>query len=188
MKAIRTTQKDSKKLFAIIVASTIIILVLGYLGYAYITKKVWPFADHTTKIIDNVNYAPPTEREIRNSQDGKKNSANQEAGNTPMDSSTNVLVGVAYAGYNDNKDAIDIRAFTPSVVEGDGKCTAILTKDKQTITRVSKAFIDSSSSQCEPILINATDFPSMGIWSLTVTYKSSTSSGISTPVQVEVSQ
>ena len=188
VKAIRTTQKDSKKLFAIILASAIAVSGLGYLGYAYTTKNVWPFAAHATKTVDGINYSPSTEQEVRDSQDGKKNSENQDESKTTPDSSTTVSVGIAYAGYSDSKDAIDIRAFTPNVVEGDGTCTATLTKDRQTITRTSKAFIDSSSSQCEPILINTSEFPAGGIWTLTVSYKSNTSNGASTPVEVEVSQ
>ena len=187
----RTTQKSSKKLFAIITASVVAVLALGYFGYAYITKDAWPFTaeatDSNATSEDGINYNPPTDQEKQDSQDGKKNSASQDEANNPSSASTTkVSVGIAYAGYDDEEGMIDIRAFTTDVVEGTGTCTATLTKNGQTITRTSKAFVDSSSSQCEPILINPTDFPSGGTWSLTVSYKSDTSSGVSAPMQVEV--
>lgn len=189
----RTTQKSSKKLFTIIAASVVAVLALGYFGYAYTTKDAWPFAaeasDSSATSEDGINYNPPTDQEKQDSQDGKKNSASQDEANNPSNtSSKEVSIGIAYAGYDAEEGMIDIRAFTTDVVEGTGTCTATLTKDGQTVTRASKAFVDSSSSQCEPILINPTDFPSSGTWSLTVTYKSDTSTGVSTPMQVEVTR
>lgn len=191
MKAINTKQKSLKKLFAIIIISVFAVSALGYFGYAYTTKNAWPFAAKTTDASaeseDGINYEPPTKQEVLDSQNGKKNSENQE-NITPSGSLKNASVGIAYAAHDDSGSVIDIRAFTPDVIEGNGTCTATLTKDEQTITRTSKAFIDYSSSQCEPILINTSEFATGGMWNLTVSYKSNTSSGTSTAVQVEVSK
>lgn len=191
MKATRTTQKRSRKLLPLIIISAVVLAGLGYFGYAYATKDAWPFEAQTADTMtteDGINYSPPTEQELNDSQDGKKNSASQDENNSSSSASTRVSIGIAYAGYDEEEGMIDIRAFTTDVVEGTGTCTATLTKDGKTVTRTSKAFVDSSSSQCEPILINTGDFPSGGTWDLTVSYKSDTSSGVSASMKVEVNQ
>ena len=177
------TQK-SKKIF-IIIASVIALLAVGYFTFAYTSKLAWPFQKATeTKIVDGINYSLPTEQEIKDSQDGKKNSGVQET----TEPTGTVSVGISYAQYDDQEGVIDIRAFVPDAIEGDGTCTATLTKNGEVVTRASKAFIDSSTSQCEPIQLALEDFPEGVTRDLVVSYSSSTSKGTSDTVKVEVSK
>jgi hypothetical protein len=195
VKALKPTQKVSKKHLAIIIISVVAVLALGYFCYAYATKNAWPFkaqaTDTTTRSEDGINYNPPTEQEVENSQEAKENNAQRSENGTENGEQSNtskapVSVGIAYASYDKAKGAVDIRAFTPDVIEGTGICTATLTLNEITVIGKSKAFIDSSSSQCEPILIKRTDFPTTGKWSLVVSYDSPTSSGKSPAMEVEI--
>lgn len=181
-------QKPKSKKLLIAIPAVVVLLALGYFGYAYASQSLWPFAaEETTQDDSNINYDPPTEQEEAASQDGKKNGAGQETEVTEEDLQ-NISVGIAYAGFDDQEGVVDIRAFTPDVIESDGTCTATLTLNGQTVTASSKAFIDSTSSQCEPILIPLSEFPVSGQWQLIVDYASAKSKGTSATMTVEVTK
>jgi hypothetical protein len=182
-------QKKSRALIYAILA--ILVLSLGYFGFAYATKSVWPFAQQSQIDKDGVNYSPPTEQEVEDSQNAKKDNSYQEEDTSkgvPSNQKKNVSVGIAFAGYDKDEKVIDVRAFTPNAIESDGTCTATFTQGTKTVSQSSKAFIDSSSSQCEPILIPENRFETKGTWKLVVTYVSSKSSGTSPSMNVEVSE
>lgn len=192
MKINNPHQNRTMKVTYIVISIVLLFLIVyGLIAYA---KSLWPFistdttpgANNTTQITNKVNYNPPTNKEVQDSQSGKKNipTNNKEA-----DKSTqkNIAVGVSYAGItNDRKDRVEIRAFTPSIVEGDGTCTATLTKDSYVVTASSKAFVDSTTSQCEPIYIPVTRFETNGKWLLIVSYKSPSGVGSSDSVGVNI--
>lgn len=171
------------------------VILVGLYVYIAHHKSFWPFMNNNSSnsdlIIDGINYSPPTQQEEESSQYAKDNLLQQPAssadnGGTSNRNTKNVSVGVAYAAYDKSKGAVDIRAFIPDVIEGSGVCTATLYLDGMTVTGESKAFIDSSSSQCEPILIKKTGFATTGTWSLVVSYLSPTSEGKSPAMEVEV--
>ena len=178
----------NKKTFILPLTIVALVILIGYFAFAYITKSAWPFYESAKPMDTSETYSPPTEQEVTNSQDAKKNNAHQEASQENQPAASNVSVAIAYADFDQTENAIDIRAFTPDVVEGTGTCTATLIKDGQSITRSSKAFIDSSTSQCEPILIPVADFPSSGTWELVVSYSSDKYKGTSSPMKVEVTK
>lgn len=180
-----------------IASGIVLLLLLSYGGLSY-SQSWWPFSNGNNasiseedkpKAVNEVNYDPPTQEEIDRSQDGKKNSAANEQedteGKKETDSSKNsVSIGIAFADVVGNN--VEIRAFTPSVIEGDGKCTAQLTKSSAKVTESSSAFIDSTSSVCQPIAIPVSKFKQSGSWSLVVMYDSSTSKGISDSISVVI--
>jgi hypothetical protein len=183
-------QKNTKKSLKPVIISVItVLLIAGSVGaYFLVLKNNQEPAD--TPDDSSINYEPPTKQEVDSSQDGKKNNDGQST-ETPStsDPATNkrkVSVGIAFANYDPDEKAVDIRAFTPDAIEGDGKCTATLTQGSKTVTQSSEAFIDSSSSQCEPILIPASKFGSGGTWKLTVSYVSSKSAGTSPTMEVSL--
>lgn len=179
-----------------IIVTTLIVaalLAIGWLIYAY-SYNHWPFPSSKPvstqeERVEGINYNPPTEQELESSQNAKKNTEQSENNSTATDSPNakrKVSVGIAFADYDPDKKVVDIRAFTPDTIEGDGKCTARLTQESQTITQSSEAFIDSSSSQCNPILIPVSKFGLRGVWKLSVSYNSSKSIGISPVVDVRL--
>ncbi len=180
-----------------VVAGIILVLVviLGYFAYAYVSKDAWPFKATTTNTasenrdINDVDYGPPSQEDVDKSQTGKQNATNEDPkneNNSPVNSSTkkSVAVGVPFADVVDNN--VEIRAFTPGIIEGGGKCTAQLQKGSKIVTATSEAFIDSSSSQCNPIYINLSSFPEKGEWSLTVQYSSNSAEGTSEKIGVTI--
>lgn len=129
--------------------------------------------------VNSVDYSGPSQTDTDSSQDGKKN--NDNSSETP-NNAENISVAVSYADVlNDN---VEIRAFIPGLIEGSGTCTATLKQGDLTVQASSKAFVDASSSQCEPIYIPLAKFSTKGKWILTISYKSSTHSGASETVEV----
>ena len=187
MKTPRTQHKNQRLFWS----TAIILLAVSLGGYLVFASQsdIWPFAqnDNTQNQQESeINYSPPTESEIENSQNGKKNSGDPEPQNpNESDSSRNISVEITYASAA-GEAQLDIRAFTPDVIEGSGTCIATLKKGPETVSASSKAFIDASSSICEPIEIPLSKFQSDGVWSLIVTYSSPTSNGTSAMMEVQI--
>ena len=181
--------------FVLISIAILLIAAAGYVAYAFMSKS-WPFAESSTEGSDSstVNYNPPTQADTDASQDAKKRiAAEEDTEKSASDDSSSsnsskktVGVGVTYADiYNDN---LEIRAFTNGVIEGTGTCTATATmKDmpSMVITKSSEAFVDVSSSQCNPIYIPVSQLKS-GTWEVVVKFSSPDSEGSSGAVEVKV--
>lgn len=165
----------------------LIIVVTTTYGVVAFNKGLWPLNNSRQNNDDNgsINYGPPTDQEVKDSQDGKKGIPDD---NEKTDSNTSdarrVEVGVAFANVI-NKN-VEVRAFTPSVVESDGVCTATLTKGSAIVSAKSQAFIDSTTSQCQPIKIALSEFTQPGSWSLVVSYISAKSQGKSEIIEVQI--
>lgn len=184
----RVQHKKPNNKLAWIIATTLLVITLYFL-FAY-ANSTWPFNfprnGNQNGTQTEINYSPPTDEEIEHSQDGKKNSTNNE----PQDDKSpaeqrDLSVEISFAGKI-NESQIDIRAFTPDVIEGTGTCTATLTKGGYTVTGTSVGFIDASSTICEPMVLDTNKFSSAGVWTLTVSYKSPTGSGTSKEIEVNI--
>lgn len=196
MKIASRKNKNKKRLTIVILVA--LILALAYMLFAYATKDYWPFKDESSDPSENSQqedndtgiYKPPSEEDIEHSQDAKSRNdtkteeSSDDDGNISQSEKQPVEVGIAFADVNDSK--LEIRAFVPSVIEGSGKCTATIAQGGRTITKTSNAFIDSQTSQCEPILVPLSELPGSGIWSVKVAYESSTNKGESSPVEVSI--
>lgn len=185
------TPHQNRKKVILIATILAVVLLSGAATLAY-TQKWWPFAEPNNHVIDGINYGPPTDEEIENSQNAKKDILDEDEKTNANNSSNNdtsnlkkVSIGVSHADvYNNN---VEVRAFIDGVVEGTGTCTATLTQSgAQSVTKSSKAFIDASTSQCQPILIPLSQFSQKGTWTLIVTYKSPTSTGESEKITVNI--
>jgi hypothetical protein len=176
------TSKAKKRLPLIIIFSLIgLFLIAGGIAAYYLISR----PDTTDNVSDDADYTPPGQQQIDSSQDGKKNSTPPTDDQNPDDETDKktVNVGISYADiYEDN---LEIRAFTNSVISGDGTCTATVKKGSQVITKSVSAFVDASSSQCRPIYIPSTQLDS-GTWQITVRFSSPTSEGTSETVEVTI--
>ena len=191
MKLQRNSYKKYTKTIAIV--GLVLFACLTLLATTY-ALHLWPFNTSTSTTSSDtspvqessMNNSPPTQAEIESSQDGKKNSAEAVDQDTSTSSErTKVSVEISYADKLDESQ-LDIRAFTPSVIEGTGTCTATLTRGADTVTSSSNGFVDASSTICEPIRIPLSKFQSSGTWNLVVAYDSPTSVGTSNKVEVDI--
>jgi len=185
----RTSYPKRKNKALIITLIAVFALLLGVSALAY-TQKWWPFNGSENHIVDGINYGPPTEEEIENSQNAKKDIIKEDEAKESESGGANlkkVSVGVSHADMFEGN--VEVRAFVSGVVEGTGTCTATLTlSGAQTVTKSSEAFIDASTSQCKPILIPLSAFSKDGEWTLVVNYKSPTSTGESEKIPVNITR
>ena len=177
----------------IILLSTAALLLVGLGAYAFYAKQTdsWPFIptseDTKTRDADEVNYDPPTEQEIKDSQDAKQRGETEKTPeeNTNNNQSTQSVVPVAISSASVIDNNLEIRAFTPGIIEGTGECTATISRGSKSVTSKSTAFVDTSSSICQPILIEKSRLES-GTWQVVVTYSSPDAKGTSQTVTVTI--
>lgn len=188
----RITQKPSNKknLIFLYTLLTIALIMIGYFCYAYISKSAWPFQKQENIPTGMINYDPPTQDEIDSSQDAKERILNNSTQSNTSESQElkpsnkkQVTVGVSYADVINNN--LEVRAFITDVISGSGTCTVTVKKGREVITKSSPSFIDATSTICEPIYIPVSKLSS-GTWDITVTYSSTTHTGISSVMKVSV--
>lgn len=169
----------------IIILSLVIGLGILYGVFAY--SQQWPpFTAPST--------APSTSLDTYNGEKAKSDTASSEqtkdegtkqspdTGNST--SKHTVPVGIAFAGVID--EVVEVRAFVLDVVEGDGTCTATFTTNGATITEHSEAFVDASTSVCQPIQVPVERFSASDTWMLAVSYSSPNNQGSSSKIEVSL--
>ena len=164
----------------VLFAASIFVLTFLLVGSHF---KVWPFNNHKADGIGNHNNSevqyngekssPPIE--INNTQNNE---------NTAGTTTTTVNVALVSASVIDN--SLDIRAFVPGTIEGDGYCTAIVTNGDVEVKEKTPAFIDSTTSQCEPIILPLERFSQKGTWTVKVEYSSPSHKGISELLEIQI--
>lgn len=122
----------------------------------------------------NINFGPPTQEEQEAGDDRKQEIVDEESRPTGTQKNANIII-VDASQYGDE---IEIRSFINNVLE-DGTCTITLRKDNDSITRQVPAHKDVSTTICSNVIIKRSDFPSSGLWNVSVSYKSSSASGTS---------
>lgn len=183
----RPLKRPHNKTRLLLFAGLLLSLVtLAYIGYAYNTSH-WPFIKESFLsnpeiALDSTDYKSPTQEDINASQDAKKNADNEKVHENHTKVKKSVPVGVTFADvYNEN---VEIRAFTPAVIESDGVCSVKLTNGSHTVNASSSGFIDAKSTQCKPIYLPLSKFPVKGTWILHVSYTSPVSEGTTEPIEV----
>ena len=179
----KINKPNNKKL----IIGTVLILAVALLSAGLIYAVNTGFFSRETPVGDgdSINYNPPTQEEIDASQDGKKNlDKNGDKNDQEVEPGEKrpVGVGIAFADFDNGN--LEIRAFTNSIIEGTGTCTATVTKGSEVISEKAEAFVDASSSQCRPILIDE-DRLSSGTWEIKVTFSSPDAERTSQTITVE---
>lgn len=189
----KTNKSTRKYRLPLLIGAIFVAVVVGASTYAYY-NGFNPFRESTDSGLYNNTgknddgIAPErTDADEQGSQDAKNRddadtSTDNNEASTGSDAPTSptqakkVNVGISYTGIEGEN--LEIRAFTNNVIEGTGTCIATVAKGNTNITAQSKAFIDVSSTICEPIKVSKSQL-SAGAWDITVRYKSPTSDGTS---------
>lgn len=115
---------------------------------------------------------------------GNSNSSNIDTGDNGSQSNGKSSAEVAITSASIQGDSLEVRAFAANVIEG-GSCTALVENGAKNISGTSDAFIDASTTPCEPIEIPLSKLGA-GTWSVTVIYESKNHKGVSTPTEVKL--
>jgi len=190
----RRNKKNTKKSLLIALVALVIILAGAY-TYVAAREGYWPFpsaprqeeSEQTSTDDDTTTPNQPNDtNEDSSTYNGIKNSNGSAEPQEPTPTTgTKKTVGVGIASAGPVETNVEVRAFVTDVIEGSGTCTATFKKGAITVTASSQAFIDVSTSQCEPIRIDASRFEK-GTWNLVVSYTSPTSNGASETLEVSL--
>ena len=128
-----------------------------------------------TEGTEGINLEPATEEEKAQNEQHKEDIVKQQTQPTPPPATgkpkvTPVIVSASVDG---------VGAYVPGVFEEGGTCTAIFTKGSQSFNRSSAGFQNASYTQCAPIALTRSNFPSAGTWSVVVSYASAKVEGAS---------
>jgi hypothetical protein len=180
--------KKIKILLFIAITLTIVGGVIVWMRLA----DVGPFAKETgtTTGSDGINYGPPTDEELQQTEDHKNSLGDQKDKDSGQkDNFLKVVPFISIAQQMQDSqygDVVIVRAYVSEIVESGGACTITFTKDGKTFTKTVSGQPDASTTNCDTVMIPRSEFSSAGKWSVTVSYKSAKASGASQPTEVEV--
>lgn len=178
--------------YPVFIVIAIISVILA--GYAFTASrfKLWPFVYQTDEAAVRQAEVDSQKDQFaakENASTKTKDTAQPPNGTSPASgaqgatkASTSVII--TYAGENSD-NIIEVNAYMPEHYE-DGTCTITFVQGSQKLERSSPAFRDATTTICTNPLIKASDFPSKGIWNVTVAYESNGASGVSTAQAVTV--
>lgn len=178
-----TTKKSPQKLLLI---TTLVVLLV--VAGALLWRRQNSQNDTVSQTSSNgINLSPATEQEKQDSnaikeqtyEEEKKSETDNQSGDKK--SVTPVVVD---AGQYDN--AIEVRSYISGVVEDGGSCTFSFTQGQGKVTKTVTGFADATTTKCPNTSIPRSDFPSSGSWSLVVEYSSSSASGKSSTISIEI--
>ncbi len=186
--SINKQQKNLKRRKVLIIIALVLLLVVLALGVLEMTGKINLFGKDETPTIPQggVNLNPPTEQEKKAGDEQKQAAVKQQeqpsnptapAQSTQPGSKKAVKPVIIRSGGG------EVSGFVPGIVENGGTCTATFTSGASKVTKTSAGFANVSNTTCSPI-----SYAGSGVqagWSVTLTYSSSASEGVSDASQVQ---
>lgn len=172
-----------KKNRKLLIISAIVILLLAAAGGAfYYSKHKNNTRDIDPTTGDGINYGPPTKQDTANiDSEIKSDQDAQSTYNKPKGKAVTPLI----VSYGQTKEAVEVSARIPGIVEDGGTCTLTLTMGSDKVSGSKKAVSNVSEVSCGFISISNSEL-SPGDWSATVSYLSDKYSGVSDNMTVKV--
>ena len=171
MKTNRTNKKTNSKkryiLFAAVAALSVILL-LFVLERTHVTNLYGRWTKTSVDQPYKINYGPPTQQEQQAGDKQKQTIVDQQSAPQAPPSTATVVVARA----EQNGDTIEVAASITNVYK-DGTCTFKLVQGSNSLTKITAAYRDVSTTICTNPLIPRSEFPTTGDWQVTVSYKSS---------------
>lgn len=179
-------KKASKKS---LIVGLIILLVLAVLGGFYYSKHRNNNAapSTTTTQDDKLDLSPATEEDKQRADQNKEDiiKRDQDLQNQPPTSGKKTVKPIiTYAGIYGPQ--AEVGANVPGVFEDSGACVATFTNGSTSFSKSVIAVKNVSSNSCPVMAAKNEEFSSKGIWSVVVTYSSTTSTGASDTKSFEV--
>lgn len=169
----------------IIIAICLLLVVGGVSVYFILDKNDKPSVSPAVGA-DNINYSPPTESDKIGVEQNKERIVNSEQSVSTQPQTTgkkSIKPTITYAGQYDKQ--IEVGAYI-NVFEDGGLCTAKFTNGSKTVTKTVKALRNVNTTDCPAMTVLAGELQPKGVWSITVTYDSRSTTGTSDSRQVEV--
>ena len=177
-----------KKRTIIILIAAVTVLIAGYLVAAY-SNRIFPFArvtqnyDPGTHVI-NEEKSKAEQDTIDNLNNNPDNKVENEQTDTPKEPTVNTNTGkkeaaVLITNVGVFNETVSASGFITNVVESSGACTYTFTNGVNKIVKQSKVLSNPSSTTCETVSFPVSELSVAGTWSLTLSYSSAESAGLS---------
>ena len=179
-----------KKRFGIKSAILVTLLVLaGVVAVFELTNTTHWF--HSASDNSGINYGPPTQAEINDSESRKSNPPTQTDTNTssPTPTSANKKrVTPEITTFAQKSSTFNVNGFVNGVVESGGTCTLTLTSTTDSSNKVSQSRsseANATNTTCGVISVPLSKL-SKGTWNAVLSYSSNTATGLSDVTPMEV--
>jgi len=170
----------NKKIIILTVAG--LIVLGGILVYAFNRNASTPNNG------DGINYGPPTEQELKDTEANKNNVIKRQEleknWKTPNPSEVKKVTPII-TSYGQSGNSVEIAARVPSVFEDGGQCTLIMTKNGKSVKSTRNGSKNVSEVTCGFIQIHNSKL-SPGDWTAQVSYDSPTAKGVSSSRTIRV--
>lgn len=178
-------KKLSRKLVVTIVITTLLV-VGGVSAALYNNKEQKPDTggDQTTSGSNDI--PGPTEAEKAEANTHKDDLAKRQDMETAPPTEGKKQVTPVIANATQNGPDVFVGGYVSGIYEDGGTCTFTFVKGSTQFTKTSEAFANASTTDCKNLTISRSEFPSSGEWTVTLTYNSSTASGVSQARQFNV--
>lgn len=177
--------KMSIKKNMVFAAASLLFIAIAGLTVFYLLQEPEP----PTK--GEVSYAPPTAEDSSYNNAIKQDLSDKDDSTTIPNTNNNdqlKLVSPNISAWGQpsgpGTDFV-INGYIPHIIEKGGECTVSLTKDGVNKTATKTALQNAQDTTCGQLRIPFSSL-SPGSWVATISYRSSTSEGISQPVNIEV--
>lgn len=181
----KNTRKAGVIIAALLIFLAGVLAVLEVSGTTHVFKS--PDTADNTGIPGPINYGPPTEAEKQDSESHKDAPSDKTGENSPSQTHGQKTVEVAITTWTQKDNNIQVNGFVSGVVEDGGVCTLTLTSSTtgKQVSSSRSAVANATNTSCGASTI-AVSRLSPGEWQAVLSYSSSTSTGKSDPLQLEV--
>jgi hypothetical protein len=174
----KTTTLRKKGLIIGLAAFVIGLVLIGILEKTgrinlYSSKPTTVAPTSTATSDDSINFNPPTEEDKQNNEEHKETLKDVPAPSPQSSTSTKKTVKPIIVSASNGT----LKGFVPEILENDGTCTALFTKDGQTKERTSTGFADVNKTTCRSITYSTSEIGTG--WSVTLRYQSIAAEGVS---------
>ncbi len=191
MKSMKKHSRYTRHSLAIILGATLLVVAGGLVAYHQLHKHIAPLALNPSPLAaqknNAINYGPPTAEEKAQADANKQRLAQQtEQNNTQSSSPSTKTVTPTITSVVQNGSQIQVYGYVSGIVEDNGSCAATFTQAGQTVTKISQAFANATTTNCTTLSLDRSEFPTTGEWQVTLTYSSQTAKGISQPRSLNI--
>lgn len=182
-------QKKSSKL-PVLLASATVVLLAGLGGYFFFLAQ-----SSSTISEDGINYAPSTpddaslnesiKNEIVSKDDNEPTSRDIETETDPTTKNEVTPVISAWGQPKGPGTDLKLNGYVPQIIEKDGTCTLTMQKDGKTTTASKGSLVNAQNTSCGQLTVLSSQLEP-GDWQVTLSYESSTSSGTSKTITIEI--
>lgn len=183
-------QNKKRYLAALIFAICIVILAITLYFARFIkspnNSSLNKPSQETNATDTPINLNPPTNQDKQAVDQTKKNIAENQNQSSSMDNQGRIKVSPLITSVDSTSDnQVRVYGSISGIVEDNGSCTFIFTKDSSTLTKVTNAVADATTTRCIPLSFAKSELEN-GPWNVNLTYLSQKATGGSDNVSFEV--